>query len=882
MIKVLFVCSLIAVYSVNDTVVAQQRDQPESSATPKPSAAQRAQSEWPQLKGNSGFTGLSPDDSVKPPLKLLWSYRLDGDASGDAGAGVIVAGGKVFVPVANSHSIVALDAENGRFCWEYRDQEVGWDGYLGHTTVPSYDNGRLIFWQRLKSSGVIALDAETGETQWTQTLSPDGKDISRGGLPVANGLVYCSEGGSEPAVTAFHTATGEPAWRTKLGSEIGEFAVGPTVAGGRVFVSTRANQRRGPKPDNFRGATTALDAKTGDILWSRKNVYSWSPMACDGKVLACPMWSSPDEKLYLLDCKNGETIWAKTRVANHYNPPITFTKDQLLYQPWGPILHSLSRATGEPQWVFHNEFTSAGCCTPAVSGQFAYIGTSVPVKTGDIESLRGFRLADTPSDSGKYGTVNAIDLSTGKSVWKFPTTNTVCGDPAIAYGRLYFSSRDGRVYCCAPAEPGEPMTPEAKDQSPPADAAAVARLLLEPEEAAPAGSSWPMQGGGPERAGLPGTTLESPLKLAWKFDTQGRVVTSAAIVDGAVYSGSESGAIVAVDAERGQKLWSFDTGQPIRCSPAVARGVVYCGSDSGIMHALDARTGKPVWQFEAGGAIQAAPAIVGGVIVFGANDHNLYALDRRTGRKLWNFRTSRSFVQAPPVIHGDHVFAVGWSDWVWCLDVETGKPLWQSFIPVSIEVVAWYRDQLWVRSPYFVVRLDPTDGTWQRIAETSYGYGGMAFVEDRLFQSGVLGQYGTLGATSIALNGETGPPPEQVAPTLKGVKMLSPKPLRNPDLAPAETSFRARMSVGMVNMQGSPELASMGTPLSLRDKLCFSTLHGKVVLTSPDGRPLWSYELGGPSHAPPVAVNGLLVVGCDDGHVYAFRSESDAKQKANP
>lgn len=838
------------------------------------------QPEWPQLKGNSGFTGLSPDDSVKPPLKLLWSYRLDGDASGDAGAGVIVAGGKVFVPVANSHSIVALDADDGRFCWEYRDQDVGWDGYLGHTTVPSYDNGRLIFWRRLKSSGVVALDAGTGKVQWTQPLSEKGKDISRGGLPVVNGLVYCSEGGSDPAVTAFHTSTGKQAWRTHLGSEIGEFAVGPTVAGGRVFVSTRANQRRGPKPDNFRGATTALDAKTGDILWSRKNVYSWSPMASDGEVLACPMWSSPDEKLYLLDCATGKTIWAKTRVANHYNPPITFTKTQLLYQPWGPILHSLSRATGEPQWIFHNKFTSAGCCTPAVSGQFAYIGTSVPIKTGDIESLRGFRLTDSPSDTGKYGTVNAIDLSTGKSVWRFPTTNTVCGDPAIAYGRLYFASRDGRVYCCAPAGPDEPMTPEAKDQSPAADPAEVARLLKSHDDTVQQPPNWPMQGGGPDRAGLAGTTLKTPLEAAWKFNTHGRVVTSAAIVDGIVYSGSESGTIVAVDEKRGQKLWQFDTSQPIRCSPAVAGGVVYCGSDSGILHALDARTGKPLWQFATGGAIQASPAIVGGVILFGANDHNLYALDRRTGRKLWNFRTSRSFIQAPPVVHGDHVFAAGWSDWVWCLDAKTGKPVWKSFIPVSIEAVAWYRDQLWVRSPYFVVRLDPADGSWQRIAETSYGYGGMAFVGDRLFQSGVLGQYGTLGATSVALNGETSPPPEQVAPTLKGVKMLTPATLRNPNLAPAEVSFRARMSVGMVAMQGSPELASMGTPLSLGDKLCFATLHGKVILTDLDGRPLWSHDLGAPSHAPPVAVNGLLVVGCDDGYVYAFRSKPDPEQEA--
>jgi outer membrane protein assembly factor BamB len=109
------------------------------------------------------------------------------------------------------------------------------------------------------------------------------------------------------------------------------------------------------------------------------------------------------------------------------------------------------------------------------------------------------------------------------------------------------------------------------------------------------------------------------------------------------------------------------------------------------------------------------------------NSGCFYALDRNTGRKLWNFRTSRSFIQAPPVIHGEHVFAAGWSDWVWRLDLKTGKPAWKSFIPMSIEAVAWYDDQLWVRSPYYVVRLDPDTGKWLRIAETSYGYGGMAF-----------------------------------------------------------------------------------------------------------------------------------------------------------
>jgi outer membrane protein assembly factor BamB len=313
--------------------------------------------------------------------------------------------------------------------------------------------------------------------------------------------------------------------------------------------------------------------------------------------------------------------------------------------------------------------------------------------------------------------------------------------------------------------------------------------------------------------------------------------------------------MVALDAEQGQQVWEFDSGQPILCSPAVAGGVVYCGSDNGVLYALDAQTGEPVWQFEAGGPIQASPAVVGELIVFGANDHNFYALDRRTGQKLWNYRTSGFCIQAPPVVHGERVFAAGWADWVWCLDLKSGKPLWRSFIPVSIEAVSYYRNRLWVRSPYYIVELDPTEGTWLRIAEASYGYGGMAFFEDRLFQSGVLGQYGTSGATSVSLEAKGGPPPESMLPTLEGVSILKPQPL-----------------------DGAPELASMAAPLALGEKLCFATLQGKVVLTELDGTQLWKYELAAPCHAPPAAADGLLVVGCDDGKLYAFRESNPAKK----
>lgn len=63
----------------------------------------------------------------------------------------------------------------------------------------------------------------------------------------------------------------------------------------------------------------------------------------------------------------------------------------------------------------------------------------------------------------------------------------------------------------------------------------------------------------------------------------------------------------------------------------------------------------------------------------------------------------------------------------------------------------------------------------------------------------------------------------------------------------------------------------MGAPLVLGDKVCFATREGKVAIVEPDGTPLWSSLLGGTCHSSPVAAAGLLVVGCDDGHVYAFR-----------
>src|SRR5712671_6699947 len=63
--------------------------------------------------------------------------------------------------------------------------------------------------------------------------------------------------------------------------------------------------------------------------------------------------------------------------------------------------------------------------------------------------------------------------------------------------------------------------------------------------------------------------------VKWKFNTGGRVYSSPAVADGAVFVGSSDGNLYAVDAAAGTLKWKFTTRGRVVSSPAVEAGVVY-------------------------------------------------------------------------------------------------------------------------------------------------------------------------------------------------------------------------------------------------------------------------------------------------------------------
>ena len=189
-------------------------------------------------------------------------------------------------------------------------------------------------------------------------------------------------------------------------------------------------------------------------------------------------------------------------------------------------------------------------------------------------------------------------------------------------------------------------------------------------------------------------------KVKWKFQTNGRVYSSPAVVKGTVYFGSTDHYLYAVDKDSGALKWKSKTGSGITSSPAVADGAVYFGSYDGFFYAVDADTGKLKWKFQTAGERRYAgkhlhgslpagetmpdpfdfylssPVVWQGKVYFGSGDGNIYALDASSGKLAWKFATG-DVVHASPAIAGGMLFVGSWDSYFYALDAATGNPKWR-------------------------------------------------------------------------------------------------------------------------------------------------------------------------------------------------------------
>jgi len=173
------------------------------------------------------------------------------------------------------------------------------------------------------------------------------------------------------------------------------------------------------------------------------------------------------------------------------------------------------------------------------------------------------------------------------------------------------------------------------------------------------------------------------LRLAWSVDLPvGNSVTAPVEVGGVLYTATGHSLIGAYDATTGKKIWEYDpkareaAGRKLRQgwgSRGIAwwNGKVYTGTQDGRLIAIDAKTGKPLWsqmtvEKDDVRFISGPPRIFDGKVIIGHGGADVgsirgyvTAFDADTGKQLWRFYS----VPGQPGVDTDETTQIAAKTW---------------------------------------------------------------------------------------------------------------------------------------------------------------------------------------------------------------------------
>ncbi len=299
----------------------------------------------------------------------------------------------------------------------------------------------------------------------------------------------------------------------------------------------------------------------------------------------------------------------------------------------------------QPRLIWEIETVDGVASTPVILGEHVYVGTvqgdlfclqladgkevwkyqSKPdVKPNDLAPafMAPIAVTETLVFAGDQdGFFHAIDRTTGKKVWTHEDGGEFVGGPNLYRDRVIFGTHKGKLTCLDQATGME---------------------------------HWKYDTGGPIN-GTPtiadqytfATNCQAPFLKVVDIETgkevkeikiEGRLIASAAFLDGILYFGTEIGDVYALDWQKGELAWTYtdpNRQQLIDSSPAVTKDLVVIGHGDKQLHAIDRQTGKGKWTVPTRAKIDGSPVIAGDKVIVGSNDKQLYLVRLSDGEVLW-------------------------------------------------------------------------------------------------------------------------------------------------------------------------------------------------------------------------------------------------------
>jgi outer membrane protein assembly factor BamB len=432
-------------------------------------------------------------------------------------------------------------------------------------------------------------------------------------------------------------------WVAKLGSKA---YGGPTIAGGRIFVSTNNSSPRDPKVTEDKGILMCFRESDGKFLWQAvHDKLANGAMDMAGEGIASTPTVDGDRVYYVSNrcevvCADvaGDEAAGQAKILWTYDmvgklgvfpcqlancAPLVLGESVYVItgngrdanankfpSPKAPSFIALNKKNGDLLWK--NSLSSA----KTVDGQWS--NPTAAVINSKTQILFG----------GGDGWLYSLDPKSGDLIWKFncnPKKATpykvggsgeqcfIVATPVVHENKVYIAVGQepddgpgvGHLWCIDAAK--KPTNKE-KDLSP-VDDNFDARAVTNKDS----GLVWHHGG-----------------KLAKPTDDRdavfGRTISTVAVVDGLVYAAELSGFMQCLDAKTGEKYWEADFQENTWCSPYYVDGKVYIGTFGGDLYIF--RHGKKMEKLNkisCGGSIHVPPVAANGVLYINNGTH-LYAI----------------------------------------------------------------------------------------------------------------------------------------------------------------------------------------------------------------------------------------------------------------
>jgi quinohemoprotein ethanol dehydrogenase len=490
---------------------------------------------------NQRYSTLKQIDTTNvAQLRGAWMTRLKGSGAGGKysfEASPLVKDGIMYVVTGND-DVFALNAKTGAIIWEYWsgiDQKIS-------TVCCGWVNRGLAMGEGLLFAGqldanLVALDMKTGEVKWKTALEKweNGYTITSAPL-YYEGIVYSGIAG-------------------------GEFGV--------------------------RGRLTALDAKTGSILWrsytlpapGERGSETWPPGTDHSMRGGATIWNTP-----ALDPDLGLIYFVTGNCGPDYDGAMR-EGDNLFCAS----MMALKAKTGEYVWHFqqvHHDIWDYDAASPVVLFDTVING----------QPRKGI------AEAGRTGWVYILDRTNGKPLIGIDE-KPVPQDPRQKTAKTQPIPRgDAVVPQCAELLPGYEKAGcifETFWETP---------VLIQPSGIG--GTNWSPVPYSPDTGYfyVPGTVRTSAFTRFGDKYVQGLRYTGGS--QSAPIGSPMSGTFTAIDSTTNKIAWQHKT--PYRIgggggSSVTAGGLVFRGEPDGNVLALDAKTGKELWRFQTGFGADAPP-----------------------------------------------------------------------------------------------------------------------------------------------------------------------------------------------------------------------------------------------------------------------------------